>query len=103
MELHQLRYFSAAAETSSFTCIAQREHVSQPSLSQQIIKLEDELNTPLFDRLGRKVRLTAAGERFLSHARSILREVTAARSDVQDSDGVVSGKVTVGVIPTIGP
>jgi LysR family hydrogen peroxide-inducible transcriptional activator len=103
MELHQLRYFCAAAETSSFTRAAQQTHVSQPSLSQQIIKLEDELNTRLFERLGRKVRLTAAGDRFLSHARSILREVTAARSDVEDPAGVISGKVTVGAIPTIGP
>jgi LysR family hydrogen peroxide-inducible transcriptional activator len=103
MELHQLRYFCAAAEASSFTRAAQREHVSQPSLSQQIIKLEDELNTRLFERLGRKVRLTAAGERFIAHARNILREVTAARSDVQDPDGVMSGKVTIGAIPTIGP
>jgi LysR family hydrogen peroxide-inducible transcriptional activator len=103
MELHQLRYFCAAAETSSFTRAAQREHVSQPSLSQQIIKLEDELNTRLFERLGRKVRLTAAGERFLPHARSILREVTAARSDVQDPAGMTSGKLTIGAIPTIGP
>jgi LysR family hydrogen peroxide-inducible transcriptional activator len=103
MEIHQLRYFCAAAESSSFTRAAQRENVSQPSLSQQIIKLEDELNTRLFERLGRKVRLTAAGERFLAHARAVLDELTAARSEVQETNGAVGGRLAIGAIPTIGP
>ena len=58
MELHQLRYFCAVAETGSFSRAAEQSHVSQPSLSQQILKLEDELGARLFDRLGRSVRLT---------------------------------------------
>jgi LysR family transcriptional regulator, hydrogen peroxide-inducible genes activator len=57
MELHQLRYFCAIADTGSFSRAAQNSHVSQPSLSQQIRKLEDELGARLFDRLGRSVRL----------------------------------------------
>src|SRR3982074_926257 len=55
MEIHQLRYFCAVAETSSFSRAAVQSHVSQPSLSQQILKLEDELGARLFDRLGRSV------------------------------------------------
>ena len=65
MELHQLRYFCAVANTSNFTRAAEFEHVAQPSLSQQILKLEDELGVKLFDRLGRKARLTPFGETFL--------------------------------------
>ena len=61
MELHQLRYFAAVAELQNFTRAAERCFVSQPSLSQQIIKLEHELKTPLFERLGRTVKLTDAG------------------------------------------
>src|SRR5712671_3452565 len=59
MELQQLRYFCAIADTGSFTRAAQNTHVSQPSLSQQVRKLEDELGARLFDRLGRTVRLTS--------------------------------------------
>ena len=62
MELHQLRYFCAVAETGSFSRAAEQSHVSQPSLSQQIMKLEDELGARLFDRLGRSVRLTEQGK-----------------------------------------
>src|SRR4029077_609677 len=58
MEIHQLRYFVAVAEEGSFSNAAEREHVSQPSLSQQIHKLEEELNQQLFDRLPRSVVLT---------------------------------------------
>ena len=56
MEIHQLRYFVAVAEEGSFSQAAEREHVSQPSLSQQIHKLEEELNQQLFDRLPAAVR-----------------------------------------------
>src|SRR6478736_5925204 len=69
MEIHQLRYFLAVAEESSFSQAAQREHVSQPSLSQQIHKLEEELNQQLFDRLPRSVELTVAGRCLLPYAR----------------------------------
>jgi LysR family hydrogen peroxide-inducible transcriptional activator len=103
MELHQLRYFCAVAESGSFSRAAQRSHVSQPSLSQQILKLEAELGARLFDRLGRSVRLTEVGKTFLPRARSVLRELEAARGDVVESKDSVSGQVTVGVIPTVAP
>lgn len=103
MELHQLRYFCAVADTGSFSRAAEQSHVSQPSLSQQIIKLEDELGARLFDRLGRSVRLTEPGKTFLPRARAVLHELEAARGDVADQKDSTSGTVTIGVIPTVAP
>jgi LysR family hydrogen peroxide-inducible transcriptional activator len=103
MELHQLRYFCAVAEAGSFSRAAVQAHVSQPSLSQQIMKLEDELGARLFDRLGRSVRLTETGQTFLPRARAVLRELEAARGDVAEQQDSVSGSVTIGVIPTVAP
>lgn len=102
MELHQLRYFCAVARAGSFTRAAETENVSQPSLSEAIRRLEDELGAPLFQRLGRGIRLTAEGERFLPHAQQVIRGVTDARRSVENS-AQPSGKLTVGCIPTIMP
>jgi LysR family hydrogen peroxide-inducible transcriptional activator len=103
MEVHQLRYFCAVAETGSFTRAAEREQVAQPSLSQQIMKLEEELGVRLFDRLGRSVRLTEPGQLFLPRARTVLSELKAAKEEVAERQAIVSGPVTIGVIPTIAP
>ena len=103
MELQQLRYFCAIADTGSFTRAAQQTHVSQPSLSQQIRKLEDELGARLLDRLGRTVQLTELGRSFLPRARAVLRDLEAARTDVAERKTSVSGPISVGVIPTIAP
>jgi len=77
--------------------------VAQPSLSQQISKLEEELGTRLFDRLGRSVRLTEAGRTFLPHARNVLQQTELARSEVDGRRRDARGTVIVGVIPTIAP
>jgi LysR family transcriptional regulator, hydrogen peroxide-inducible genes activator len=103
MEFHQLRYVCAIAETGSFSRAAEHCHVAQPSLSQQVSKLEDELGTRLFDRLGRRVRLTDAGKIFLLRARAILQEIEAARSEVDYERKDTKGSISVGVIPTIAP
>jgi len=103
MELHQLRYFCAVAVTGSFSRAAEQSHISQPSLSQQILKLEDELGARLFDRLGRSVRLTELGKTFLPRARAVLRELEAAKGDVVEGKAFVGGPVSVGVIPTVAP
>ena len=103
MEFHQLRYVCAIAETGSFSRAAERCHVAQPSLSQQVLKLEEDLGAKLFDRLGRSVRLTEAGRAFLPHARSILHQMEAARTGVEDKRTDVRGSVAVGIIPTIAP
>src|SRR5581483_9340728 len=103
MEIHQLRYVCAIAETGSFSRAAERCQVAQPSLSQQVLKLEEDLGTRLFDRLGRSVRLTEAGRAFLPHARAILSQMEAARSSVADTASDLQGSVAVGAIPTTAP
>lgn len=78
MELHQLKYFVAVAEQGSFTRAAILLHVAQPGVSAQIQRLEREMGYPLFERTGRTVRLTAAGQLLLSYARAALEAVTTA-------------------------
>jgi LysR family hydrogen peroxide-inducible transcriptional activator len=103
MELQQLRYLLAVAQTGNFSRAAEQCHVSQPSLSQQIAKLEDELGERLFSRLKRQSVLTAAGEALVARATRILSEVDAAHRDVADTSAQIRGKVNVGVLPTIAP
>jgi LysR family transcriptional regulator, hydrogen peroxide-inducible genes activator len=103
MEFNQLRYVCAVAETGSFSRAAERCQIAQPSLSQQVLKLERDLGAKLFDRLGRSVRLTEAGRAFLPHARSILSQLETARSSVADQCADLRGSVAVGAIPTIAP
>ena len=103
MEIHQLTYLVAVAEEQSFSRAAERVGVAQPSLSQQIRKLEDEVGTPLLDRLPRRVIPTAAGELLLEHARRVLSELADARRRLADVAGVVAGRVSIGAIPTIAP
>ena len=103
MGVHQLRYFCAVARTGSCTRAAEQEHVAQPSLSQQILKLEDELGAKLFDRLGRKIRLTSFGTAFLPRATGILRELDEATSEIRQMAGSEAGTVAFGTIPTVAP
>ena len=103
MEVHQLRYVCAIADTGSFSRAAERCQVAQPSLSQQVLKLEKDLGAKLFDRLGRGIRITEAGRAFLPHARSVLEKMEAARLSVADKSTDVRGSITVGAIPTIAP
>lgn len=103
MEMHQLRYVVAVARTGNFSRAAEQCHVAQPSLSQQIQKLEDELGERLFDRLKREAKLTAHGEVFLRRAVKILEEVDAAKREAADAQDLLRGTVTMGVLPTIAP
>ncbi len=103
MELQQLRYVVAVARTGNFSRAAGHCHVAQPSLSQQIQKLEDELGERLFDRLKREARLTAAGQTFLRRAVKILEEVDAARREASETQNLLRGTLALGVLPTIAP
>ncbi len=101
MEMHQLRYFAKVAELGNVTCAAEACGVSQPSLSQQVAKLERELGLPLLERLGRGVRLTAAGAVFREYATQILALAEQARTRVADEPD--RGRLTVAAIPTVAP
>lgn len=103
MEMHQLRYVVAVARTGNFSRAAEQCHVAQPSLSQQIQKLEDELGERLFDRMKREAKLTPHGEAFLRRAVKILEEVDAAKREASDAHELMRGSVTMGVLPTIAP
>jgi LysR family hydrogen peroxide-inducible transcriptional activator len=103
VELHQLRYFVAVADEGSFSRAAAKVRVAQPSLSQQIRKLEAEVGQPLFDRLPRSVVLTEAGRCLLDYARQILASIGDARRCVDELKGAIAGKLAVGAIPTIAP
>ena len=103
MELHQLRYFLAVARTKNFSRAAEQCHVAQPSLSQQIMKLEDELGERLFERTKREVYLTPAGDLLRVHAERVLQEVEVARDGVREFRGLVRGRVVLGVLPTVAP
>ncbi len=102
MELHQLRYFVAVAETGNFTRASERSHIAQPSLSQQIIKLEAEIGHKLFHRLGRKAVLTEAGTSFLERAKRILFEVENAAKELGDHPSL-GRRITVGAVQTVMP
>lgn len=103
MEMHQVRYVVAVARKGNFSRAAEYCHVSQPSLSQQILKLEDELGERLFDRMKRLAKLTPYGEVFFQRAVRILQEAEAAQREATEAKGLLRGTVTIGVLPTIAP
>ncbi len=101
VELQQIRYVLAVAETASFTRAAQRCFVVQSALSHQVAALERELDVRLFARTSRRVQLTAAGEAFLPAARRCLDAAERAAADAAAAAGQVRGQLAVGVIPTV--
>lgn len=103
MEVHQLRYFLAIAESGSFTAAAKRCNVAQPSLSQQIRRLEEQLGLRLFDRLPKGTVLTDAGRWLLPRARRILTDIDDATASIADDLEAGKGRLVVGSIPTMAP
>lgn len=96
MELRHLRYFEALADTLNFTRAAERMHVTQSTLSHQIRQLEEEIGQPLFDRIGKRVSMTEAGETLLLHIGPALRQVDRALHAVRDDAGTLAGEIRVG-------
>ena len=101
VELQQMRYVLAVAETSSLTRAAERCLVVQSALSHQIARLERELGAKLFERTSRRVRLTPAGAAFLPAARQCLDAAERAAAEVAAAVGEVRGRLAVGLIPTV--
>jgi DNA-binding transcriptional LysR family regulator len=98
MELRQLEYFVAVAETANFTRAAERVHISQSGISAQVKALETELGIQLFDRSGRTARLTEAGVVALPHAQVALDAAADLRSAIDDLKGLVRGHLTIGMV-----
>jgi LysR family hydrogen peroxide-inducible transcriptional activator len=103
MTLTELRYIVAVAEARHFGRAAERCHVSQPSLSASVAKLEDELGVRLFERGKRGARLTAAGEEVIAQARRALDEAARVKAVAQQGRNPLKGTLRLGVIHTIAP
>jgi DNA-binding transcriptional LysR family regulator len=102
LELNELRAFLAVADTRSFSTAASQLCLSQPAISKRIATLEQSLGQPLFDRIGRTIQLTAAGERLRPHARRILDEVASARHALGHPGAEISGRLRLGTSHHIG-
>src|SRR5258708_5760934 len=102
MDLKQLEYFRHIAELGSFTRAAAYLSVVQPALSRQVRQLESELGQSLFERNGRGVVLTEAGNRLLEHTRGILTQIGRARQDLEDQRNGDSGHFALGLPPSLG-
>jgi DNA-binding transcriptional LysR family regulator len=98
MELRQLEYLVAVAEEANFTRAARRVHISQSGVSAQIRQLEHDLGATLIDRSGRAATLTEAGKAAVTYAREMLAAAAALRQSVDEVTGVLSGRLTVGMV-----
>lgn len=98
MDLRALEYFVAVVEERSFTRAALREHVSQPSISQQMLGLERELGESLFERGAKEVRLTPGGEALLPYARQCLAAVAAAQATFSERSALLEGELRLGTV-----
>ncbi len=103
MEVHQLRYFVAVAELGSMSRASLRCAVAQPSISQQIQKLERELQCQLFERIGRRVQLTDAGRSLLPRAKAILEQLYEIPQGIEEDAKSGHGRLVIGAIPTVAP
>ncbi len=103
MNLRDLRYLLAVAEHGHFGKAAEASFVSQPTLSGQIKKLEEELGVTIFERTNRSVEITPVGEQLLVHARRVLEEVEAMQDLATAAQDPLAGPLRLGVIPTLGP
>lgn len=103
MNLRDLQYILAVAETKHFGKAAERCFVSQPTLSGQIKKLEQELGVSIFERTNRSVEITPIGEAILSHTRQMMEQADAIRQLAQAHQDPLAGPIRIGAIPTLSP
>jgi DNA-binding transcriptional LysR family regulator len=102
MDTQNLRAFLLVAEAASFSVAAQKLHLTQPAVSKRVAQLESQLDTPLFDRIGRNISLTEAGKALLPHARSVQLQLQAAEQSVRDLAGDVAGELRLATSHHIG-
>jgi DNA-binding transcriptional LysR family regulator len=102
INLNQLRIFQAVAEARSFTRAAEAVHLTQPGISKHIKQMEEYYGVPLFDRLGKKVALTQAGEILFEAAREIVASITAAEQRIDELKGLHGGKLVLGASFPLG-
>jgi LysR family hydrogen peroxide-inducible transcriptional activator len=103
MTLTQLRYLLSVAEYGNFTLAAEKSFVTQPTLSMQIQKLEDELEVKIFNRNTKPIGLTAIGKTIVAQAKIIIQEAQRMKDAVAQEKGSVSGTFRLGIIPTVMP
>ncbi len=102
MDTQNLKAFLLVAETGSFSLAAQKLHLTQPAVSKRVAQLEEQLNITLFDRIGRTISTTEAGEALLPHARAVQLEIQAAEQSVRDLAGEVRGRLRLATSHHIG-
>lgn len=102
MEINDLKAFAAVAESLSFSRAADQLHITQPAVSKRIASLEEKLGTRLFDRIGRNVALTQAGDLLFAHTTRILREIDNLRRSISDLNQEPTGTLTMGTSHHIG-
>ncbi|WP_430907321.1 LysR substrate-binding domain-containing protein [Maribacter sp. 2-571] len=103
MTITQLQYVLAVAEHQNFTLAAQKSFVTQPTLSMQVQKLEDELDVRIFDRGKKPIGITQVGEKIIAQAKNIVNEAERIKDIVDQDKGFIGGDFTLGIIPTIMP
>ena len=103
MTITQLQYVLAVAEYKNFTLAAQKCFVTQPTLSMQIQKVEEELDIKLFDRTKKPIKLTDIGQKIVNQAKNIVNEADRIQDIVQQEKGFIGGEFRLGIIPTVMP
>ena len=103
MTITQLKYVLAVAEHKNFTLAAEKCFVTQPTLSMQIQKIEEELSIQIFDRTKKPIQLTDIGQKIVSQAKNIVNEANRIQDIVEQQKGFIGGEFRLGIIPTIMP
>lgn len=103
MTITQLKYVLAVAEYKNFTVAADKCFVTQPTLSMQIQKIEEELSIQIFDRTKKPIQLTDIGLKIVSQAKNIVNEADRIQDIVEQQKGFIGGEFRLGIIPTIMP
>ena len=103
MTIVQFQYILAVAQYKNFSLAAEKCYVTQPTLSMQVHKLEEELDVIIFDRTKKPIRVTEVGEKILKQAESIVNESERIKNIIAQYKGYIGGRFKLGIIPTVMP